>query len=168
MDADAALHLIQRANAARRAAAARATAAHHALPAAARALAPWSPSAPAPTDDELALEREFACSEHLAVYGTLAPGRSNHHRLARCVGAWTAGAVHGRRGEREFPALTFDPAAPPVDVHLLHSEHLPRAWPELDDFEGPDYVRILVPVHAATGRVHVANLFEIVVPIAAP
>lgn len=116
-------------------------------------------------DDERQLAQAFACHHALAVYGTLAPGRENHHVLAPYPGVWSDGTVTGRRAQRAFPVFTFDPAAGPVPVHVLCSEALAAAWPALDDFEGADYRLILVPVFDG-GRLHaVANLYEAVVPV---
>jgi hypothetical protein len=45
-----------------------------------------------------------------------------------------------------FPALRWDPDAPPVAVQVLTSLDLPGTWPRLDAFEGDAYRRIVVPV----------------------
>jgi len=53
-----------------------------------------------------------------------------------------------------------------VPAALLASDALPRAWAELDAFEGAEYRRVLVPVWstAADDRalLAVANLYEAV------
>lgn len=112
---------------------------------------------------ESRLETAFACSHKLAVYGTLAPGEPNERQLAACPGIWSPGTVTGRRAMREHPVFTFDAAAPPVAVLVLHSTMLPDHWARLDAFEGTGYRRILVPVAGAQPTV--ANLFEAVVPV---
>ncbi|MEO6593971.1 MAG: gamma-glutamylcyclotransferase family protein [Planctomycetota bacterium] len=109
---------------------------------------------------EQALESSFRCSQQLAVYGTLAPGESNHHLLANCPGTWCTATVLGRRTVRHFPAFTYDATASPVPVHLLTSTRLPGHWRDLDAFEGPDYRRILVPVRLESQRFTIANLYE--------
>lgn len=116
---------------------------------------------------ERRLEVAFGCSRWLAVYGTLAPNEQNHDQLATCPGTWSRGTVCGRRGEREFPVFTFDPASPPVAVQVLHSDSLPDHWGRLDAFEGDAYGRILVPV-ALAGRFVVANLYEARRPVVPP
>ncbi len=115
---------------------------------------------------EATLERAFGCSARLAVYGTLAPGECNHHRLDGCAGTWTRGTVRGRRTVRQFPAFTYDAGAPPVPVHVLASAALASTWSALDAFEGDDYRRILVPVFAGAALVTVANLYEACTPVA--
>jgi gamma-glutamylcyclotransferase (GGCT)/AIG2-like uncharacterized protein YtfP len=95
--------------------------------------------------------------QRLAVYGTLAPGRSNHHELAGLRGSWRPGAVRGLLvpegwgATLGYPALILDPAGPVVEVQLFESADLPAHWPRLDDFEGPGYKRTAVTVETADG-----------------
>ncbi|MBX3480329.1 MAG: gamma-glutamylcyclotransferase [Caulobacter sp.] len=69
--------------------------------------------------------------QRLAVYGTLAPGRSSHDQMAGLTGTWTPGVVRGRLaangwGATEgYPALIPDPDGPEVDVLLFRSADLP-------------------------------------------
>ena len=56
-------------------------------------------------------------SDHrLVTYGSLAPGRPNHHHVAALRGRWFAGAVRGRLLEAGWgaslghPAMVLDPA----------------------------------------------------------
>src|SRR5918911_1728848 len=46
-------------------------------------------------DAERQLEALFGVSRVLAVYGTLAPGRPNHHVVAPLGGEWTDGLIEG-------------------------------------------------------------------------
>jgi gamma-glutamylcyclotransferase (GGCT)/AIG2-like uncharacterized protein YtfP len=41
---------------------------------------------------------------------------------------------------------------PVVEVQIFESADLPSHWPRLDDFEGPGYQRVVVPVETADGR----------------
>ena len=98
--------------------------------------------------------------EHrLATYGSLAPGRPNHHHVADIAGRWVSGQVHGHLVEEGwgaalgYPALLLAPDGPPVDVQVLESAELPAHWARLDDFEGPGYERLLTPVQTADGQV---------------
>ncbi len=109
-------------------------------------------------------------SEHtrLAVYGTLAPGRSNHNQLAGLNGEWLRGTVCGRRvlfgwaAEQGYPALVLDPEAEPIDVQLFESADLPDHWARLDEFEGPGYRRVVTEVRTESGTVR-ACIYEAVV-----
>jgi len=51
-------------------------------------------------------------------------------------------------------------AGPTVAVELFVSADLPRHWARLDEFEGTDYLRLLVPLFSGTGVVAVANLYS--------
>ena len=95
----------------------------------------------------------------LACYGTLVPGRANHHQLAGLTGTWRPGQVRGTLlatgwgAARGYPALFPDPAGDRVAVQLFESPDLPAHWDRLDDFEGSDYVRVPVEVETADGLV---------------
>lgn len=124
------------------------------------------------SDAERQLERSHRHSCRLAVYGTLGPGRSNHHVVEPYGGTWTHGRVRGDLVESGwgaavgYPALRMRADGPWVTVYLLESDRLPAGWPDIDAFEGAEYQRILVPVFAdrddATEIIAIANLYEIV------
>jgi gamma-glutamylcyclotransferase (GGCT)/AIG2-like uncharacterized protein YtfP len=100
----------------------------------------------------------------LAVYGTLRPGEANHHMLADLPGTWERGTVRGRLHRTGwgmtfgFPALIWDPGAPPVPVQVLTSRELPAHWARLDAFEGNAYRRVVVPVRIGADSV-LANVY---------
>ncbi|MEL7447478.1 MAG: gamma-glutamylcyclotransferase [Pseudomonadota bacterium] len=93
----------------------------------------------------------------LATYGTLAPGRANHHQLSELQGCWSKGTVNGTLhtkgwgAEMGFPGIVIDPDGPEVDVDLFFSADLPDHWDRLDAFEGSEYRRIEVTVKTETG-----------------
>ncbi len=98
--------------------------------------------------------------EHrLAVYGTLAPGRENHHQLQGLAGSWRAGIVRGTRiatgwgATKGYPALILAANGAPVAVQIFESADLPNHWARLDDFEGPDYRRVVTDVETPDGVV---------------
>lgn len=99
-----------------------------------------------------------AADTRLATYGTLAPGRVNHHRLAGLKGRWRQGTVRGRLVDAGwgaalgYPGLVLDPLGPVVEVHLFESPELPDHWPRLDAFEGTGYRRVVAPVRTADGE----------------
>lgn len=103
----------------------------------------------------------------LAVYGSLAPGESNHDQLAGLAGTWTPGIVRGRLDDRGwgarlgFPALRPDPAGPPVAVQVFTSDDLPRHWSRLDAFEGDDYVRVVAEVELEDGSRFEASVYAL-------
>lgn len=115
---------------------------------------------------ERRLDELFATRHTLAVYGTLAPGRSNHHVVAPLGGEWTDGVVEGDLvpegwgATLGFPACRPRSGGPAVPVKVLATPALEAAWPALDRFESPGYRRILVPVLTPERRLYtVANLY---------
>lgn len=114
---------------------------------------------------EWLIELLFRPSIRLAIYGSLAPGRENHHVLADLDGEWLDGHVRGRYEARGwgsalgYPALRWDPKAESVAVWVLFAEQLKERWSELDRFEGPDYVRCLVPVFSGSRPICIANIY---------
>ncbi len=128
---------------------------------------------PAAAEAERGLEDLFRTSHNLAVYGTLAPGRPNHHVVAPLGGEWTDGLIEGDLLQVGWGATLGYPAfrprlgGTPVAVQVLTTPTLATAWPTLDDFEGPEYRRILVAVFrpgpAEEQRLYtVANLYAAV------
>lgn len=115
---------------------------------------------------ENTLETLFRASERLAVYGSLAPGRANHHVIAEVDGTWTPGFVEGELFEQGwgtaigYPAMRWVPGGGRISVHLLISRLLPASWARLDQFEGPEYRRVLIPVLGDDGLLAVANVYE--------
>ncbi len=103
----------------------------------------------------------------LAVYGSLAPGEKNHWVVEDLRGSWEAGFVHGTLenvgwgGAMGYPGMTWDPDGDLIQVKLFSSNGLSGHWDRLDEFEGQDYCRILVPVYGLAGGVSVANIYEV-------
>jgi len=93
----------------------------------------------------------------LAVYGSLAPGRPNHHELSALRGEWSVGKVKGRLVARGwgaalgFPALVLSEDGDDIEVHIFQSPDLADHWQRLDAFEGAEYRRALVQVDTAGG-----------------
>ncbi len=124
--------------------------------------------------EEEQLNELFNCNETLAVYGTLAPGRENYHIVEHLGGEWTDGLIEGDLQQTGWGVTLGYPAFRPrtggtiVQIKVLRSSALPQGWQSVDEFEGPDYQRVLVPVFgvtaesAATEKRHlytVANLY---------
>ena len=105
--------------------------------------------------------------EHLVIYGTLAPGRSNHHVIADIPGTWRDVFVRGHLDQRGwgmtggFPGLSPDPNADRHQVKMFSSEKLVEHWERLDKFEGPDYQRVLIPVEDESGVFATANVYAL-------
>lgn len=99
-----------------------------------------------------------SADQRLATYGTLAPGRANHHQLAGLKGSWRQGWVRGQLTDAGwgsamgYPGLILDASGPDVAVHLFESPNLPDHWPRLDAFEGTGYRRVVTQVRTAEGE----------------
>jgi gamma-glutamylcyclotransferase (GGCT)/AIG2-like uncharacterized protein YtfP len=97
--------------------------------------------------------------ERLATYGSLAPGRPNHHQLAGLESRWLKGHVDGLLVDAGwgaslgYPALVLDPAGAAIGVNVFESIDLPAHWARLDAFEGHGYQRVVTTVHMPTGNV---------------
>lgn len=95
----------------------------------------------------------------LATYGTLGPGKPNHHHVAMIAGNWSQGTVRGFLHEAGwgadlgFPAIVLDGSGPEVAVDVLESDELAAHLDRLDSFEGPGYNRVLTNVETPTGLV---------------
>jgi len=93
----------------------------------------------------------------LAVYGTLAPGRPNHHQLDGLAGRWIDGTVRGHLrhdgwgAELGYPGIVVDPDGHTVDVQVFESADLADHWTRLDEFEGSGYRRTVTTVSTAEG-----------------
>jgi gamma-glutamylcyclotransferase (GGCT)/AIG2-like uncharacterized protein YtfP len=104
--------------------------------------------------------------DRLATYGTLSPGRPNHHLLADLRGRWLEGKVRGTLLESGwgaalgYPGLVLDPGGPEVAVHVLESVDLGGQWPRLDAFEGPGYRRVLTTIETVDGPIE-AWIYEL-------
>ncbi len=94
----------------------------------------------------------------LAVYGTLAPGRVNHHQISALAGVWQRGTVTGKLfasgwgAAIGFPGLILDPLGQVVAVNLFESAELPAHWERLDEFEGTGYKRVVATVNTEGGQ----------------
>lgn len=101
----------------------------------------------------------------LAAYGSLRPGRENHHLVADLRGTWQRGHVRGLlhpgggEGRERWAKLTLDESGPEVEVEVLESQDLLARWDELDRFEGAAYRRQLVIVELAGKQLVAANLY---------
>jgi gamma-glutamylcyclotransferase (GGCT)/AIG2-like uncharacterized protein YtfP len=109
----------------------------------------------AESTDPAQVSRGSIC--RLAVYGTLAPGRPNHHQLRGLSGRWIEGTVRGRLLQEGwgaglgYPGIVLHADGPTVGVQLFDSPDLPDHWTRLDEFEGSGYRRTVTAVSTAEG-----------------
>lgn len=95
--------------------------------------------------------------QRLFVYGTLAPGRPNHHILADVPGTWEPAVLRGMLRDEGWGAALGSPGIVPspdgdeVEGFVFSSAMLGRQWTRLDAFEGEGYERVEVTVRIAGG-----------------
>lgn len=105
----------------------------------------------------------------LIVYGSLAPGESNHHIVEPIGGEWKKGTIRGtvlKKGWGSglgYPGFSFgnDETAQLIPAHILFSPDLPKHWARLDEFEGDDYQRKLAMYQLTDGSIGVGFLYAI-------
>ncbi len=103
----------------------------------------------------------------LFVYGTLGPGRPNEHWLSNIGGTFQSAHVKGRLfpegwgATLGYPALVIDPDGEVVRGHVFTSDGLHSHWPELDNFEGEGYRRILTDVTLDDGTTTEAYIYTL-------
>ena len=107
-------------------------------------------------------------SEHrLATYGTLAPGRGNHHHVAALGGRWLTGIVTGILYEEGWgsdqgcPGMVPSSEGEAIAVHILEAANLPAHWDRLDAFEGEEYQRVIVPVKLESGEMMDCSIYAL-------
>jgi gamma-glutamylcyclotransferase (GGCT)/AIG2-like uncharacterized protein YtfP len=112
------------------------------------------------------LQELLGFPEHkLFVYGSLQPGRENHYMLSDLKGEWMQGYVtgdlinYGWGAGMGYPAMVWNPDGNKINGQLLISNELPNHWERLDELEGKDYKRILVPV-ICEGQTHIAYIYS--------
>jgi len=97
-------------------------------------------------------------SQLVFVYGTLRHGASNHFRMDGAPQI-ASGRVSGRLVVVDwYPGLRLDPDGGPVlgEVHQVSACQLAA----LDDFEGAEYHRVMVPVLTDSGETLHAWVWE--------
>ncbi|MFZ8200137.1 gamma-glutamylcyclotransferase family protein [Alteromonas portus] len=108
--------------------------------------------------------------ERLFIYGSLAPHCPNHHIVAHIDGQWQDGTVEGYLIQQGwgaamgFPGIIIsDPTKPKEAVKgmVLASSQLAKNWAMLDDFEGDQYERVIVPVKLDSGHIVNAYIYQI-------
>jgi gamma-glutamylcyclotransferase (GGCT)/AIG2-like uncharacterized protein YtfP len=98
--------------------------------------------------------------ERLIVYGSLAPGGRNNFLFKGVEGTWHRCLIQGHMGRwRGFKSFRFDPEGPEHQAWLLCSPALPGMFPDLDDFEGEEYRRIVIPAKVGEQWVR-AHIYE--------
>ena len=107
--------------------------------------------------------------QSLIVYGTLAPGRQNHSQVEHIKGVWKKAKIKGKveqkgwGSEFGFPGFRVGNKnnQDDIDAFVFLSSELNYHWQRLDDFEGPEYKRILVKYESEDGKTGVGYIYAI-------
>lgn len=122
------------------------------------------------SNSEKEVFRTYLPEQTLIIYGTLAPGKPNHSKIAHITGTWESATVMGRLEKKGWGAALgfngFKPASPrepsiSIPAQVLRSPMLPQNWTFLDEFEGPGYKRILSVYTLADGRIGIGYIYAI-------
>lgn len=105
--------------------------------------------------------------KRLFIYGTLAPGRPNEHKLSDIDGTWEEAIVKGKLHkegwgqEFGYPGITLDEKEEDVKGFLFTSNELDKKLQELDSFEGNEYKRVVASVVLNDGSNVDAYIYEL-------
>lgn len=105
--------------------------------------------------------------EKLFIYGTLAPGRPNEHKLSDIKGVWEEATVRGKLfqegwgAQMGYPGIILDETAENIKGFLFSSNELNKKWDLLDSFEGDEYQRTLTQVQLNDGSIQEAYIYEL-------
>lgn len=103
----------------------------------------------------------------LFVYGTLAPGHSNHSLLQGMTGTWRRGSVAGElhpeglAATEGYPVIDLERPTARVAGFLFASADLADHWQALDAFEGAGYHRVRTRVMVEDGSATEAFIYAL-------
>lgn len=103
----------------------------------------------------------------LIVYGSLAPGKENHHVISHIEGEWKKALIAGVLEDRGWGAGLGYPGFIPKEnensilVDIFISTELPKYWPEIDEFEGDEYQRIVIPFKMEDGTKDKGSIYAL-------
>ena len=105
--------------------------------------------------------------EHLLVYGTLAPGESNHYMMKDIPGVWKTAYFKGIVLKKDwgkwngYPGIILDNEADEIKGYVFSSKDLKEHWDRLDNFEGKDYSRVISSAKLENGTLIEAYIYEL-------
>jgi gamma-glutamylcyclotransferase (GGCT)/AIG2-like uncharacterized protein YtfP len=105
----------------------------------------------------------------LIVYGSLAPGESNHAEVKDIKGTWQRGIIKGKLEKEGWAAgmgyygfrHTLVEEQEIIKAYVLFSDELVSHWQRLDEFEGNEYKRVLAKIELENGEVAVGFIYAI-------
>ena len=120
-------------------------------------------------EEEKTFLKRYTPEKFLIIYGTLAPGRQNHHIIAHIKGDWKEGIIRGKLETKGWGANMGYNAFKHVSIELqetikafvLFSDELVANWKMLDEFEGDEYKRILAKYELDNGETGVGYIYAL-------
>ncbi|QMU31579.1 gamma-glutamylcyclotransferase [Adhaeribacter radiodurans] len=118
---------------------------------------------------EKAFIQIYKPENYLIVYGTLAPGASNHSVVKHIQGKWEEGVVRGKLEKLGWGAEmgfygfkhTTREEQEIIKAYVLCSDELVNNWYNLDAFEGNEYRRILARYELDNGETGVGYIYAV-------
>ncbi len=110
-----------------------------------------STSDPGESDQETG-RRSTTITHRLFIYGSLQPGGPNEHVLTDIGGEFAPAVIHGQLIEQGwgaalgYPGLVLGQGEDEIHGHVFTSPCLHQHWATLDEFEGPEYSRVVSTV----------------------
>ena len=120
-------------------------------------------------EEEKTFLKTYIPEKILIIYGTLAPGRQNHHIIEHVKGVWKEGIIRGklessgwgahlgykafRHGESELQEI--------IKAFVFFSDELLDNWKMRDEFEGDEYKRILAKYELDNGETGVGYIYAL-------
>ncbi|MCP2027532.1 gamma-glutamylcyclotransferase (GGCT)/AIG2-like uncharacterized protein YtfP [Flavobacterium sp. HSC-32F16] len=105
----------------------------------------------------------------LIIYGSLAPGESNHSIMDSIKGDWQKAAIRGKLQEGGWGSSLGYHGFIPVDTqeaetincYVLFSKDLLSHWDYLDEFEGDGYTRIQTEYELENGKKGIGFIYAL-------
>lgn len=105
----------------------------------------------------------------LIIYGSLAPGESNHSIMDPIKGEWKKATIKGKLLEGGWGSSLgyhgFTPAnsdeAEIINAYVLFSKDLTASWNYLDEFEGDGYIRIQTEYQLENGEKGIGFIYAL-------
>lgn len=120
--------------------------------------------------DEQNFLNQYQPENKLIIYGTLAPGKPNHHKMTHIKGEWKPAILKGGKLETKgwgadlgFNGFIPAPENEQTDIpcYVLFSDELNQNWAALDEFEGEGYKRILAIYDLENGKNGVGYVYAV-------
>ncbi|WP_338840997.1 gamma-glutamylcyclotransferase family protein [Flavobacterium ginsenosidimutans] len=105
----------------------------------------------------------------LIIYGSLAPGESNHSVMDPIKGEWKKAIIKGKLQEGGWgSSLGYNGFIPMnskeaeiIKAYVLFSEDLSANWDYLDEFEGDGYTRIQTEYELESGEKGIGFIYAL-------